>query len=395
MLSLLVEATADMRRNCIVCGEPLYDRPLFVCRNMPSRSQNLPKKSNLSDDRPIDFHVCQCSGCGLVQLNCDPVPYYLDSTRAGERSEVLVNMRREQYRHMIETYHLQGKKIVEIGAGKGGFLKTLREMDEYGTRGYGIEYNETFVKDARECYGVNVVQGNPESTDWQMEEAPFDAFMSFAYPARLIKPNDMLRGVAKNLKDDGIGLVQVASLEHLLRPGGFYDITADHIAYYDRRTLRFLLERNGFDVIEEGETGGVYIYAYVKKRTPYDLQSIWSDVGIFAENVKAFVKKEKQENRKIGMWCAGHFAFTVLSTTGIFADIEYVIDNAGFKQGCFTPASHVPIVAPEHYFKHKVNTILVLAPFYSDEIVRGIRERYPEKIRIAVVDREKIEVCDD
>ena len=85
-----------MRTKCIVCGAPLFDEPLYVCRNMPANSQKLPSKEKLETDRAVDFNFCQCSGCGLVQFDCDPVPYYRDSTRAGERCDALIKLRQEQ-----------------------------------------------------------------------------------------------------------------------------------------------------------------------------------------------------------------------------------------------------------------------------------------------------------
>ncbi len=379
-----------MRNKCIVCGAPLYNEPLFICRDMPAKSQDLPTADNMEEDWPMDFNLCQCSGCGLVQFDCEPVSYYLDSTRAGERSSVLVDMRRSQYKHLIETYNLQGKKIIEIGAGKGGFLKTLQEMQEYHVNGYGIENNPEFVRIARDVEGVEVTECNPESSDWEHPEAPFDAFMSFAYPARLINPNAMLKGIYRNVKDGAIGIVQVPSLEHLIRPGGFYDLTADHIAYYSRKTLRFLLEKNGFEVLEEGDAGSIYIYAIVKKRTPYNLAESWSDVQPLADKVKKFVEDERKNSRKIAVWCAGHFSFTVLSVVGIGKEISYVIDNAKFKQGCFTPASHVPIVSPEHFFDEPADTIMVLAPFYADEIIKEIRDKYPANVKVVVMNQTEL-----
>ena len=170
--------------------------PLYICRSMPGVSQNLPTSENLEQDVPIDLNLCQCSGCGLVQFDCEPVSYYKDSTRAGERCEALIALRQNQYKHLIETYHLQKKKILEVGAGKGG---------------------------------------------------------SFAYPARLIDPNTMLQCVFNSLVEDGVGLIMVPSMEHLLSSEGFFDIVRDHIAYYSEDTLRFLLQKNGFDVLEHGE----------------------------------------------------------------------------------------------------------------------------------------------
>ena len=129
------------RANCIVCGAELSKEPLYIRSNMPALSQNLPTEADLDSDGPIEYRIFQCRGCGLVQFACEPVSYYKDSTRAGERCDVLINLRRKQYKHLIETYHLQGKKLIEIGAGKGGFLRTLKEMKEYSVKEYGIENN--------------------------------------------------------------------------------------------------------------------------------------------------------------------------------------------------------------------------------------------------------------
>lgn len=383
-----------MRKNCIVCGAKLLDKPLYVCRNMPAKSQDLPTDETVNQDQPVDFNLCQCGGCGLVQFDCEPVPYYLDSTRAGERSDVLVKMRREQFSHLIETYNLKGKKIIEIGAGKGGFLKTLKEMDEYEISEAGIENNEEFVRIAREDEGVNVFQGNPENADVIMKDAPFDAFVSFAYPARLIDPNSMLQGISKNLVDGGVGLLQVASLEHLLKPGGFYDITADHIAYYNEDTFRFLLQKNGFDVIEHGEIGDLYIYAIVKKRMPYDLETEWSNVNDLSAQIKQYVDDQINDGKKIGAWCAGHFAFTVLSTTGIGKKISYLIDNAPFKQGHYAPASHVKIVGTDYYETEPVDVIMILGPMYVDELVKEIRTKLSPNIKIVTVGKEGLKEID-
>ncbi|NBH14488.1 methyltransferase domain-containing protein [Lachnospiraceae bacterium] len=376
-----------MREHCIVCGAPLIKPPLFVCRNMPGVSQDLPTKDNLDQDSPMNLDLCQCSGCGLVQFDCEPVPYYRDSTRAGERCEALIALRQKQYKHLIETYQLQGKKILEVGAGKGGFLKTLKEMKEYQIQEYGIENNPEFVKIARETEGVNVQQGYTETSKTEIAGGPFDAFVSFSYPARLIEPNTMLQCVSHNLTDEGVGLIMVPSLEHLLKPGGFYDIARDHIAYYSKDTLRFLLQKNGFDVLEQGEVSQLYIYAIVKKRALVNIQESWSDVGDLTEKVRDFAQKSTENGKKLAVWCAGHFAFTVLSTSGIASQVSYIIDNAKFKQGCFAPASHVPIVGVEHYQTEPVDSILILGPIYIEEIIKEIKGKCSSDITIAAMDK--------
>ena len=364
--------------------------PLYMCRSMPGVSQNLPTSENLEQDVPIDLNLCQCSGCGLVQFDCEPVSYYKDSTRAGERCEALIALRQNQYKHLIETYHLQKKKILEVGAGKGGFLKTLKEMEEYGIREYGIENNPEFVSIAREKEGVNVQQGFPDTPETKMPGAPFDAFVSFAYPARLIDPNTMLQCVFNSLVEDGVGLIMVPSMEHLLSSEGFFDIVRDHIAYYSEDTLRFLLQKNGFDVLEHGEVSLLYIYAVVKKRKPYNMKKIWSGVEFLTDEVRAFVKKKTVNGNKLAIWCAGHFAFTVLSISGVGDQVAYIIDNAPYKQGCYSPGSHVLIVGAEHFKKEPVETILILGPIYVDEIVQEIRLKCSKDVSVYTMDKKGI-----
>lgn len=377
-----------VRIHCIVCGAPLLEAPLFIQQNMPALSQNLPTKNELDKDKPIEYRVCQCSGCGLVQFDCAPVPYYKDSTRAGERCEVLVDLRRKQYRHLIEEYRLQGKKILEVGAGKGGFLKTLKEMTEYHIREYGVENNPEFVLTAREKEGVNVFQGDIEKPEAQLEGAPYDAFTSFAYPARLVEPNVMLKNVYQNTTEDAVGLIQVPSMEHLLRPGGFYDITRDHIAYYDESSLRFLLQKNGFEVLEFGEVLQIYIYAIVRKRKPYELKEIWCDVEVLAKQIRDYAEEATRDSKKMAVWCAGHFAFTVLSVSGIGSLVSYIIDNSEYKINRFAPASHVPIYGPEHFKEEPVEAIVILGPIYIKEIIKEIREKCTGNVKIAFMNRE-------
>lgn len=379
-----------MRKKCIVCGADLM--AIYKCKNIPASAQMLPLKEELQQDSPVNIDLCQCSGCGLVQYNCEPVPYYKDATRAGERSKALIKLRQQQYSLLIEKFNLQGKKILEVGAGKGGFLKTLQEMTEYGVQGYGIENNPAFVKYAKDEHGVELMQGFLSDSEYKIPQGPFDAFVTFAYPARLIEPNEMFRCVYNNLTPNGVGFVMVPSWEHLCVPGGFYDITTDHIAYYSKETLNFLMEKNGFEVIENGEAVGTYVYAIVRKRILQDMTMVWSDVEPVAESVRAFVDRYTQDNKKIAAWCAGHYAFTVLSVADVGEKISYLIDNAKFKQGHYAPASHVPIVGPEYFAKEPVDTIIILGPIYIDEIMKEIKEKCSSDVSIAVMNRDGIRI---
>ena len=41
----------------------------------------------------MTLHLRQCSGCGLVQFDCEPVAYYRDVIRAGGGSSTMRELR--------------------------------------------------------------------------------------------------------------------------------------------------------------------------------------------------------------------------------------------------------------------------------------------------------------
>ena len=89
-------------KNCRICSGYLYDNPIFTLKNMPKSAQYLPTEKDLG----VDLEVCQCSKCGLVQLNNEPVPYYKEVIRATDVSEEMKTFRRKQFKSFIKEFKL-------------------------------------------------------------------------------------------------------------------------------------------------------------------------------------------------------------------------------------------------------------------------------------------------
>mgnify|MGYP003102631229 CR=1 FL=1 len=123
-------------KHCIACGKLLPEASLFELTSAPASAQDIPDAASVQQDKGVTLQLRQCSGCGLVQFDCDPVPYYRDVIRAGGGSSTMRELRTAQYRHLIETYHLEGKTFFEAGCGRGEFLKFLQE---FPVEIYGME----------------------------------------------------------------------------------------------------------------------------------------------------------------------------------------------------------------------------------------------------------------
>ena len=377
-------------KKCIVCGMPLKGEPLMCCHNMPASAQDIPTLEQLSVDKGINLHLFQCSGCGLVQFDCEPVNYYRDVIRAGGYSTTMAELRRTQYRHFIDRCNLKGKKIIEVGCGQGEFLNVLTEFQ---VEAVGIEHKADLVAKAREL-GLNVIQEFTETENTIIPGAPFDAFLSFNFLEHQPYPNTMLQCIYNNLTPEGYGLITVPSFEYILEQDGFYELLRDHIANYTQESLRFLVEKNGFCMLECNRINRDTWEMIVQKRPKADVSGLQRNFALLAEQMRRYIQDRKQQGKKVAVWGASHQGFTTVSTTMYKDDIAYIIDSAPFKQGKYAPASHVRIVAPDYFFKEPVDSILIIAPGYTKEIADTIRRKFGANVEIAALRTAEIEILE-
>lgn len=401
-------------KRCIACGKQLPEKKLFELSDAPASAQDIPDANQIGGDRGVTLDLYQCKRCGLVQFDCAPVSYYRDVIRAGGFSTTMTELRRRQYRYLIETYGLEGKKFLEVGCGRGEFIGVLAE---FPVEVYGIEHKAELAALAREA-GLNVWQdfaGEPERelTDG-LVRGPFDVFLSFNFLEHQPEPGVMLRTIYHNLTEDGMGLVTVPALEYILEQGSYYELIRDHIAYYSFDSLRSLLNRYGFDVLEEELVNRDTIAMIVRKnparmdagesRTgetletdgsagihPIDVTPMLKGYERVKNELDSLTKGLQDEGGKLAIWGASHQGFTLAATLGLADRVEYMIDSAPFKQGRFAPASHLPIVAPDHYFEAPVDAVLIVAPGYTDEIAGIIRQRFGAGVRILTLRTDHIE----
>ncbi len=362
-------------KDCIVCGKCLGKTPLISFENMPASAQNIPNQEELQKDSGIDLHLFQCSKCALIQFDCEPVDYYKDVIRSGGFTTTMTELRRKQYKKLIEKYNLNGKKILEVGCGQGEFLSVLQEFD---VQAWGIENRKQLVELAQRK-GLNVIEGFITDEDNPAEEnGPYAAFLSFNFLEHQPEPNKMLESIYDNLTEDGVGLITVPSFEYIMQYDGYYEFLRDHIAYYTFDSLRFLVNKNGFEVLEEEMINRDTLSIIVRKRKALDLSPISQSYARIKEQFEHFILNCEKENKRIAVWGASHQGFTIAATLKLKDKIEYIVDSAPFKQNKYAPASHIPIISPEKLQENKVEVIVIIAPGYTDEIHDRILELYGE-----------------
>lgn len=368
-------------KHCGLCATPLRDKPLLIYPQMPKSAQHFPTLETVAEDLVIDLKIVQCSSCGLVQLDNEPVSYYREVIRASAFSKEMGEFRQQQFTDFIAKYALKNKKIIEIGCGKGEYLSL---MNQQGVNGFGLEAAQNSVQHCL-TNGLQVQQGYTENEHYSFNHAPFDAFFMLNFLEHLPGPIQVLKGIANNLTTDGIGLVEVPNFDMMLRENLFTEFVTDHLWYFTRDSLQHLLNLSGFEVLECKEIWQAYILsAVVRKRKVLDVTGFQAAHRDLTTQLHAYI--DGFSAGQVAIWGAGHQALTVIAITQIASKIKYVVDSAPFKQDKLTPTTHLPIVSPDYFFQDdKVAGVIVMAAAYSDEVATIVRKRSSKPIQIAIL----------
>jgi SAM-dependent methyltransferase len=287
---------------------------------------------------------------------------------------------RSQALDFVQRFGLSGKRIIEVGCGDGNYLRYLHEA---GAIPCGIEPSAPFRQMAA-ARGFQIADGYVARAR-TVPGAPFDAFVTRQVLEHVQDPNDFLLGIHRILSTEGVGLVEVPSLEQAIEGGRFYDFFPDHVNYFSVLTLRHALERNGFDVLEVARgMNGEFNIALVRKAPETDFVAMQNTINLIAEDLHEFVEKLHGQGKRVAVWGAGGKGLMVMAVAQLNS-LAYVIDSDPHKHGRFTPVSHLRIFAPERLLTDPVDALILTALAYRDEILRQLRHDLRFEGTIAVL----------
>lgn len=160
----------------------------------------------------------------------------------------------------IEKAGLRNGKLLDIGCGKGTFLRLAKER---GWEAVGIEPNFEDAKELRELYGIKVYQN--DFLEVSILEDKFDAVCLWDLIEHVPNPREWVMRCIQILKKGGLLVIatpdhfslldSLAELGYRLSGGRFtYALeklyTIDHTLYFTKTTLKSLLEREGLEIFE-------------------------------------------------------------------------------------------------------------------------------------------------
>jgi len=167
----------------------------------------------------------------------------------------------ERYLRDFERILGKAGRLVDIGAATGYFMKIAEER---GWVTHGIEIS-AYAADFGRSRGLDIETGTihtatfeKESFDlvtmWDILEHVPDPALDIGKACSLLKPGGLL---AINTPDSGSRFAKLRGPSwHLLVP-------PEHIFYFNRKSLKLLLDRNGLEILEVGCIGKRFTLEYL------------------------------------------------------------------------------------------------------------------------------------
>ena len=228
---------------CRICNNKLNSNNLIKLKNAPNSAQNFLKKNK--KNKNINLVIKECESCGVVQTINKPVSYYKNVIRAAGFSSTMKKFRIGQFKKIKQKYNLTNKRILEIGSGSGDYLSILSKVFEkvYGTENSKKNYNICRKKK------LKIFNFFFSGNKFKITNFKFDAFFLFSYLEHIPNINIFLNSLNKNLNKKAIGIIEVPNFEMIISKKLYSEFISDHIFYFTRKTLKRMLEINGFKVL--------------------------------------------------------------------------------------------------------------------------------------------------
>ena len=368
-------------KSCALCLSSIELPQSLTLTGMPSRAQDLDPIDADGTDDATDLCLMVCPQCGLLQLDCEPVPYFREVVRAAGISPAMADFRSTQFQQFVSDFGLADSAIVEIGCGRGEYLSILQT---HAPKASGIEYGESALRDCQ-ARGLSVSRFYPGETTGSISGAPFAGFLILHFLEHVPDLRGFLKGIRANLTDGAVGLIEVPNADMILREKLVAELMVDHLYYFTERTLRLALEMNGFEVISCSAKWHEYnLSAIVRVRQDPSLEAFAQSIPLLRVQLDEFIAHHPRE--EVVVWGAGHQSFAALAMHELGDRIAYIVDSAPFKQGRRSPASRIPIRSPRDLFDDPVvQCVIVMAGSYSDEVISQIRRASERDLRLAVL----------
>ena len=382
-----------MYTSCPVChSKDIF--PLVSIKDMPIYCNVLHKSSDEAvATRKGDIDLVFCKACThIYNSTFDPekMDYSVEYENSLHYSAVFNEFSNGLAKDLVEKHQLNGKNIVEIGCGKGDFLKSVCSLGN--NTGFGFDRSYDYDRaDQEQDQNVNFYQ---EFYSQDYSHIPADMLCCRHVLEHIEYPVDFLRDVttvASSINNPSI-YFEVPNGLFTLRDFGVWDIIYAHCAYFTPLSLSVAFEKAGCSVDSISETFQAQFLSLEGSRDGSQEQhfssrfdqkyraDLFALAESFSSSYQALQDKwneflgQLEDGKKVVIWGTGSKGVTFLNVFSGLGKIEYAVDLNPHKHGMYVPGGAQQVVAPDMMKEYQPDYVIVMNPVYRDEIAQALEK---------------------
>ena len=370
-------------KECLACGNvdlipvlDLNDQPLA----------NSYKKSKDEPEASYPLKINRCEQCYHVQLThvVNPDLIYKNYLYVSGTTKTYVDYMDWYADFVCEQFNVFPQSVLDIGCNDGS------QLDKFKTRGlktFGVDPAENLFQLSSKNHNVTCGYFDEKYSQ------PVDIITIQNAFAHNPNPLELLKNCKKNLNIDGLIFIQTSQADMILNDE-FDTIYHEHISFYNIKSMMFLCNRAGLNLIDVVKTpihGTSYIFIIsADMSAPANIKNlidIETNAGLYnketytrySKNCIDMVEKFREvveEHRTNGYKIVGYGAPAKGNTLLNFAKVplDMIIDDNPMKQGLYTPGSSIGIVGSEVLKSFEEHDRILFIPL-AWNFFKEIRER--------------------
>ncbi len=347
---------------------------------------------------PLELLLCRL--CGFVQLRdvVSPDLLFRDYPYVSSTSPAFVAHFEELAETVCRRFSFPEKPfLVDIGSNDGILLRPFQQK---GWRVLGVDPAVKIAERAAEN-GIPTLPfffNTKVARDIARERGQAHLITATSAFPHIDDLDEVISGVKILLADNGIFLIEAYALSDLVQKNLFDTIYHEHLSYFTASTFDTLFARLGMEVfdMEKTDTHGGSHRVFVQKRGgPHARASRVSEeiarekelrldhpetYRAYAASIEknrirlfALLSGFKKQGKRIAGYGAAAKSTTLLHSFGIGEEtVDYIVDDSSWKQGLYTPGTHIRVVPASEIEQSPPDYILILAWNFAEPIMKKV-----------------------
>ncbi len=372
---------------CPVC-ESMRTHLCFSQHGVPTQAGFLARTRAQALEAAVgDITLQHCRSCSHIwnsSFDPDKVGFDPDYDLSQYHSAAYRDYITGSIERLISRYGLIGKKALDIGCGKGDFLRMLvaAGIDE------AIGFDPTFVEanfDADDRKHITIHRRNYTRDDRAL--AP-DVVTCRSVMQYIPNPREFLLSLRETLngKLDTLVYFEVPNGGEAFRNKFVWFVMYEAGCFFSAASLARIFRDCGFQVLDVLPALGSSQLEIEAKPSlsprPYPSEApdliaeVDEEVESFAAEHASQVEKwsarfdlYRQRGQRVVLWAAGMRAISLLvSVPSASACVEFVVDVNPQRQGRYMPRTGQEVISPEELIRVKPDVVIATNPNYAEEI---------------------------